>query len=368
MFDSKCSIRASNLYACFTHFDIIAAERVVLSNSRLRRTWITCVQKLAKRAKIPSEKFAFGDNILAFDAIGNYSVGMSIATYIKDDLAAQLLSGRELQVQLTFDSLAEHYKVSYSPVRTAVAELIDEGLLEKGLNRRLKASAPPNVNTRTRRAPKQPELPSDPYEIIASDLVQLSLRGDPVYLREEATADKYDISRSAIRNILHRLAGEGILDHIPRRGWRLRAFRPDDLRAFITVREVLELKALELSRPKLDPEALKSILNANSPPESPDARPQVDESLHEYIIATAGNAYIRDFFERHGRYHRLLFKWEDHDRAAAIETVRQHREILTAMLMKKWSAARKELSHHLLNNHPILSRIGSDFSRLGEGL
>lgn len=294
---------------------------------------------------------------------------MSIATYIKDDLAAQLLSGQELQVQLTFDSLAEHYNVSYSPVRTAVAELIDEGLLEKGLNRRLKAIAPPSAAARTRHAPKQPELPSDPYEIIASDLVQLSLHGDPVYLREEATADKYDISRSAIRNILHRLAGEGMLDHIPRRGWRLRPFRPDDLRAFIQVREVLELKALDLARRKLDPEVLKRIFDANSPPKTPRDRPQVDESLHEYLITTAGNAYIRDFFERQGRYHRLLFQWEDHDRAAAIETIRQHREILTALLQKKWSAARKELSHHVLNNHPILSQIGGRaFDRLGEAL
>jgi len=182
-------------------------------------------------------------------------------------------------------------------------------------------------------------------------------------LREEATADKYDISRSAIRNIFHRLAGEGMLDHIPRRGWRLRPFRQDDLRAFIEVREVLELKALDLARRKLDDQVLKRMLNANSPPKSPEARPHVDESLHEYLIATAGNPYIRDFFERQGRYHRLLFQWEDHDCAAAIETIRQHREILTALLMKKWSTARKELSHHILNNHPILSRIGGSSAK-----
>lgn len=283
---------------------------------------------------------------------------MSIASYIKNDLAARLLSGRELPVQLTFDSLAEHYQVSYSPVRTAVAELIDEGLLEKGLNRRLRASALPSAISRTQPTPKQPMPPSDPYKVIASDLVQLSLQGEPVYLREEATADKYDISRSAIRNIFHRLAGEGMLDHIPRRGWRLRPFRQDDLRAFIEVREVMELKALDLARRKLDAEVLKRILDANAPPTSPDARPQIDESLHDYLIATAGNAYIRDFFERQGRYHWLLFQWEDHDRAAAMATIRQHREILTALLTKKWSAARKALSHHILNNHPILSRVG----------
>ncbi len=279
---------------------------------------------------------------------------MSIATYIKDDLAAQLRSGRELPIQLTFDSLAGHYNVSLTPVRTAVAELIDEGLLKRGPNHRLAATVPSRKGTRTRREPKLPEPPRDPCEIIASDLVQLSLRGEPIYLREEATAEKYDISRSAIRNILHRLAGEGVLDHIPRRGWHLRPFQQDDLLAFIEVREVLELKAMELARPKLDPGELQRMLDLNVPPASAGSSLSVDESLHEYLFATAGNMYIRDFFDRQGRYYRLLFVWEDHDRAVAIETMRQHHKILTALLKKNWSAARKALSHHILDNHPIL--------------
>jgi DNA-binding GntR family transcriptional regulator len=176
-------------------------------------------------------------------------------------------------------------------------------------------------------------------------------------LREEATAEKYGISRSAIRNILHRLAGEGVLDHVPRRGWRLRPFRADDLKAYVEVREVLELKALELAHGKLVDADLQRMLEANQIPQSDDEAPRIDEELHEYIIAVAGNGYIRDFLARQGRYYRLLFEWEDHDRETAIETVRQHREVLTALLARNWPLARKALSHHILYNHPILSRI-----------
>ena len=299
----------------------------------------------------------FVANIFVIVTEGKYAVGMSIATYIKDDLAAQLNSGRELPVQLTLDSLAEHYSVSLTPVRTAVAELIDEGLLVKGANHRLAATAPRRKGIRTRSQSKPPEPPRDSYEIIASDLVQLSLHGEPIYLREEATAEKYNISRSAIRNILHRLAGEGMLDHIPRRGWRLRPFRQDDLQAFIEVREALELKALELAWTRLDAGELQCMLDFNVPPESADTPFTVDESLHEYLIATAGNSYITDFFARQGRFYRLLFEWEDHDDAVAIETMRQHHEILTALLKKNWSAASRALSQHVLENHPILSQV-----------
>ena len=242
-------------------------------------------------------------------------------------------------------------------MRTAVAELIDEGLLEKGSNNRLAAPASRRKATQSGRKSTPPEMPRDPYEVIAGDLVRLSLRGESKYLREEATAEMYDISRSAIRNILHRLAGEGVLDHIPRRGWRLRPFRRDDLQAFIEVREVLELKALELARPKLDAEELQRMLDLSEPPAKAGTSINVDESLHEYLISTSGNAYIKDFFDRQSRYYRLLFEWEDHDHAVAIETMRQHRQILTALLAKNWSAAKKALSHHILDNHPILGKL-----------
>ena len=94
---------------------------------------------------------------------------------------------------------------------------------------------------------------------------------------------------SAIHNILHRLAGEGMLDHIPRRGWRLRRFRQDDLQAFLDVREVLELKALELAGPKLDANELQRMLNANTLPRCSADPPRIDESLHDYLVKTAGN-------------------------------------------------------------------------------
>jgi DNA-binding GntR family transcriptional regulator len=298
--------------------------------------------------------------ILVFVVNNKYNAKMSIATYIKDDLAARLLSGQELPTQLTLDSLADHYNVSFTPVRSAVAELIDEGLLERSPNRRLKARTPRKAGGQARRKQKLPEPPRDPFEVVANDLVQLSFQGKPVYLREKATAEKYNIGRSVFRDILHRLAGQGILDHIPRRGWRLRPFRQNDLERYVEVREALEVKALELARRKLDPDVLRRLLDANTPPKSPDVPPCVDESLHEYLITTAENPYIQDFFERHGRYHRLLSHWEDNDRATAIESIRQHREILKAMLAQNWSAARKALSHHILNNHPILRQLGKN--------
>ncbi len=282
---------------------------------------------------------------------------MSLKNYIKNDLEVRMRSGQKLPAQLTLESLAEHYQVSFSPVRLALAELVEEGLLHKGANRRLVLNLDQVKPLKRGKKSVLPEPPADMFEVITNDFVKLSLKGEPVDIREEVTARKYQISRSSLRIILNRLAGTGILDHIPRRGWRLRPFRQEDMQAFLEVRELLELKALELAKSHLVKEDLQRILDGNAVPESDTGEVLIDNSLHEYIIEKAGNYYIQDFFQRQGRYYDILFDWEDQDRATAIETVRQHQSILNALLEKDWRSARKALSYHIRDNHPILSKI-----------
>lgn len=342
---------------------------------------------------------------------------MSITEYVRDDLAARLRSGRELPPQLTLDSLAEFYNVSFTPVRAAIADLIEEGLLVKGPNRRLIINAE-NIASQASVAESLmplPEPPKDNYPEIVNDMVQQSLLGEELHLREENTADKYGMSRSAIRNIFHRLAGEGILDHIPRRGWRLRPFRHDDLLEYLQAREALETKAMELSWNRIQTSELEKIRQANDPEAflnaiaiyqsqetgqynslssseasspslgasshgtmaiheasasqtatavvSEKARlPDVDESIHEYLVKTSGNRYIQEFLERQGRYYRLLFQWEDHDASVALETVRQHRAIAEAMLEGDLNRAKRALSNHILHNHPLLNSPSSSLN------
>ena len=280
-----------------------------------------------------------------------------MTSYIYEDLKARIESRQELPVALTLEALSEFYEVRFSPVRSAVTRLINQGLIEKGADRRLSAKPPRRSSKRTKPADPLPSPPQDMYEVIANDFVRLSLEGEAVELREEATATQYGISRSAIRIIFNRLAGAGLIEHIPRCGWRLRPFRQKDLQSFLEVREVLELKALELAKDRLDDSRLEQMLAGNELPRSKKAHPRIDNGLHEYIITQAENVYIVDFFQRHGRYYDILFDWEELDRDAAIDTVRQHQRILQALLDRDWDEAKEALSFHIQNNHPVLSRI-----------
>jgi DNA-binding GntR family transcriptional regulator len=285
---------------------------------------------------------------------------MSIATFIKQDLLANIRSGEIDPDCLTLGSLSKRYRVSATPVRAAVRELIEERYLKKRGNGRLAVRFESLVG-----AASAAQKPTDWGKVIANDLVQLSLDGEPVLLREETTAGKYGISRSSIRQIFHRLAGRGILRHLPRRGWQLRPFRQADLDNYIDMRITLELKALELAWPRLVDEDLQAILNGNRLPAGVGERPISDNTLHAYLIEKSQNAYIADFFDRHGKYYDALFEWENLDRDAQVQEVSHHREILEALLRRERPAAERALVDHIRNNHPVLlTKRQSDGSRI----
>lgn len=284
---------------------------------------------------------------------------MKLASRIEKDLSAQLLSN-SLSCPLTMDGLSRHYGVSYTPVRKALNGLIEEGLIRKKENGRLEPVATCKPLTLERRSFEIEDLP-DPNIEITRELVELSLSGKDVFVREESTARKHGLSRSSLRQILLKLAGEGLVLHIPRRGWQVKPFRQKDLQSFIEVREVMELKALELAQFKLSkPEAkqrLQEIKASNQISKNGKVKVKIDNSLHQYLLELADNPYLDDFFQRHGKYYSILFEWEGGNENAAIQAVHQHHAIIDALINEKWALARTELSEHLRTNHPVLQEI-----------
>ncbi len=192
---------------------------------------------------------------------------------------------------------------------------------------------------------------------VVRHLVEKSLRGERSFVREVAAAKQFGVSTTIIRELFQRLVGQGALEHVPRRGWRVRPLEQKDLDDFIEAREVLERRALQLAWDRLEAEQLQTMLAGNDVPCRPGCPPRIDNRLHRYFIERAGNRYIRDFFERHGSYFDLLFLWEGDDPKAAVETVAQHHRILRAVLAGNREAADRALRDHLRYRHPVLTRL-----------
>ena len=258
------------------------------------------------------------------------------------------------------DGLSQHYGVSYTPIRQALDGLIQDGLLRKKENGRLELIETFKQHTYEARSFKIEDIP-DPSIEITRKLIELSLSGKEIFVREEITARKHGLSRSSLRQILQRLAGEGLVLHLPRRGWQVKPFRQEDLQSFIEVREVMELKALDLAQAKLrKPEAKSKLLkikSSNKISRYGKVKVSIDNSLHQFLLELADNPYLQDFFDRHGKYFSILFNWEGENHEAAKQAVAQHHDIIDALLDENWALAKKHLSHHLRENHPVLQEI-----------
>ncbi len=279
---------------------------------------------------------------------------VTLADYIERDLEARLRSNNEtFRPCLTLNHLARHYGVSLTPVRKAVDHLVERELLTRQPNGRLSAN---RICVRRRKRVDTPTPPVDWDAVLEQELLHLSLRGDESFLREEAVAGQHAISRTLLRQVFHRLAGRGLLDHVPRRGWKVRPFREGDMAAYLDVRETLEIQALNLAKPNLEQQTLERLLVGNSSLDSDDG-PRLDNDLHRYFIECSGNSYIQRFFEANGGYYTALFDYAALEDVVLSGMAYQHREILSHVLAKRWAKARTTLAHHIRSQQPVALKL-----------
>jgi DNA-binding GntR family transcriptional regulator len=277
---------------------------------------------------------------------------MTLTDYIKSDIQGHIDAGRDVPCKLTIAALSAHYNVSLTPVRAAIDQLLEERYLVKLSNGRLNVREAPRKAVKSKQPAELPKRPEDLEEIVRRDVIRASLLGSNEYLREEGTAKKYSVGRTALRPILSRLSGQGFLNYVPRCGWQIRKLDERDLEAYLECREALELKALELARPRLVRADLEKLLAGNR---GKDATPSTvfDNSLHAYWIGRSGNPYIVSFFTTYGRFYMTLLEYLAPEAAVVSEVAAQHCDILEAVIDERWGEARRALKRHIRDQLPI---------------
>src|SRR6476646_9829089 len=78
-------------------------------------------------------------------------------------------------------------------------------------------------------------------------------------LRQEQLSEQYRVSRTPVREALRRLAALGLVSFVPNRGVRVRTLSRDELREAFLVRAELESLATELAVPKITPEGIAAL-------------------------------------------------------------------------------------------------------------
>lgn len=282
------------------------------------------------------------------------SAPVKISSYIEQDLEARIRSGQGLPERLTLAAIASMYDVSLTPVRVALQGLITRDVVRKHDNGRLEIGT---VRKRKRTAKNTVATPLPDWdERVARELVLLSLAEDSgEFVREEAMAEQLGIGRSMLRGTFQRLAGGGLVEHVPRRGWRVPRFDHDEMDAYLDIRETLEVKALDLARPHLDPGELDRMIAGNE--QGAIDHGAIDNRLHAYFIKQSGNRYIDAFFASNGRYYNALFDYAALGAQVVAEMAGQHVEILQHARVRRWAKARVALAHHIQSQRPVMEAM-----------
>ena len=83
-------------------------------------------------------------------------------------------------------------------------------------------------------------------------------------LRQEQLSERFDVSRTPIREALRRLAALGLVSFVPNRGVRVRTISRDQLREAFLVRAELESLATEVAVPKFGESDLDDLVAAEA--------------------------------------------------------------------------------------------------------
>lgn len=280
---------------------------------------------------------------------------MTITEFIKADVKAVLQAQGKLPYKLTLGAMSEHYTVSLTPVRRVIDELVEEGVIRRKENGRLEL-VPDALKGRKIEVPAPAAYEKNLEQEIREEVIARSLQQDTEYLREQATAEKYGAGRTVVRQIFCRLAGAGLIEHVPRCGWRVRTFSEQDMHDYLDIREMLELKALDLARKHFDREELRELLQANQPGYG-RGNTRLDFDLHDYWIGRCDNRYIREFFAHYGPFYNTLFNYAVIDEKVKREMAQEHCDIIECLLAQDWKGAQQALSHHIRDQREAVSRM-----------
>ena len=141
-----------------------------------------------------------------------------------------------------------------------------------------------------KRSPRAPQL--------ADALREAILRGEypsGMKLRQEELAARFDTSVIPLREALHTLASEGLVEFLPNRGATVKPISSRELREMAEVRSALAAVGMRLAWPKLSKKAIaKARLISRRMDRARDPRERVAlyADFHEALLAPAERPYL----------------------------------------------------------------------------
>jgi DNA-binding GntR family transcriptional regulator len=278
---------------------------------------------------------------------------LSLSEKVYQHLKSQL-AGRELNVgdRVNARHIAAELAVSRTTVNKAIERLVSDGLVAIDAARHpVVAALPAKLRVYEAAQFEFSNQTESTYEL----LLERILRGDfgpGDIVKERRLAMDIGVNPATIRRAAEWLHRDGLLERLPRRGWRVTLLSPRDL-----------IDAYEL-RLLLEPLAVKGAVNRITGQELDELIAQTDR-----MIALGEQATVYDRREADHHFHKAICKASENRTLAAIllplmrqvllittvgfrygrsmRSFEEHREILVSLKARNEKEAIKRLKAHL---------------------
>lgn len=186
-------------------------------------------------------------------------------------------------------------------------------------------------------------------------------------LMEIHLADKLGVSRTPIREAIHKLELEGLVTMLPRRGAQVSEISEGGLRDVLEVRRDLDSFCAELACRRISAEDKKRLVEAyeefNKAVQTNDATvmAKADVALHNIIIEATGNERLITIINNLGeQMYRYRFEYIK-DESKRDDIMREHKALVESIINGDVAAAREASNVHIDNQEKaILRRINMD--------
>jgi DNA-binding GntR family transcriptional regulator len=188
-------------------------------------------------------------------------------------------------------------------------------------------------------------------------------------LSENALATEFGKSRTPVREALHRLEIETLVERVPR-GVRVRTSSPEEILDIYEVRITLEgaaAKAAAERATELDLAWLRSAQQAMIDVEdTPEAKATANRRFHEAVWTASHNSTLVDLLHRLN-VHLVRYPTTTLTHGDRWEVVlREHEDLLGAIEARDGEAARRVAEHHMFGAREVRLRMYAESERATE--
>ncbi len=200
----------------------------------------------------------------------------------------------------------------------------------------------------------------DVYQKLKEDIIKGKYEPGSVFVEKDYAAE-LNVSRTPVREAVLRLANEGYINIIPRKGTLISSISFEDIKSIYEYRMILEPESILLLKDKkIDMKWIDDWIDKfSSENEDSNLSEDDDKKFHVELAKITGNKYIycqvESIMDKCSRI-RILSNFESSARYQ--ESLNEHIEILKYLKNKDVSKASEMMKVHLINTIAGFSFIG----------